>query len=96
MLRSLFFPITAPAGGPAGPRQGNQLDIMTFHIDQAGGGGEIPAAPPPPRLVDPELAARTRVFTLGAAGGQHMINGGMLEWQQPAAAGRRFFRLALP
>lgn len=75
VLRSLFFPISAPAGGPAGPRQGNELDIMTFHVDQVGGGGGFPEALPAPVLVDPALAARTRVFTLGAANGQHTING---------------------
>jgi FtsP/CotA-like multicopper oxidase with cupredoxin domain len=75
VLRSLYFPIVAPTGGPAGPRQGNELDIMTFHIDQAGGGGAIPPAPPAPVLVEPALAARTRVFALGAANGQHTING---------------------
>jgi FtsP/CotA-like multicopper oxidase with cupredoxin domain len=75
VLRSLSFPIVAPAGGPAGPRQGNPLDIMTFHIDQAGGGGGFPSALPASELVDPALAARTRVFALGAANGQHTING---------------------
>lgn len=83
VLRSLFFPITAPPGGPAGPRQGNPLDIMTFHIDRAGGGsGELPAAPPAPMLTDPALAVRTRVFALGAASGQHTINGRIYELER--------------
>jgi len=89
VLRSLFFPIVAPAGGPAGPRQGNSLDIMTFHVDQAGEGGTFPAALPAPALVDPALAARTRTFALGVANGQHTINGQVyaldrIDFQVPA------------
>jgi FtsP/CotA-like multicopper oxidase with cupredoxin domain len=75
VLRSLYFPITAPAGGPAGPRQGDPLDIMTFHVDQAGGVGTLPPPPPAPVLVEPSLAARTRTFFLGVISGQHTING---------------------
>jgi FtsP/CotA-like multicopper oxidase with cupredoxin domain len=75
VLRSLFYPITAPAGGAAGPRQGNPLDIMTFHIDRAGGGGSLPAVLPGPDLVEPGLASRTRLFALGVANGEHTING---------------------
>lgn len=74
-LRSLSYPITAPGGGPAGPRQGDALDIMTFHVDQAGGNDTLPPPPPAPQLIEPSLAARTRVFALGVANGQHTING---------------------
>ena len=75
VLRSLFFPITAPAGGPAGPRQGDELDIMTFHVDHPGSADPLPAPPPAPVLVEPSLAARTRTFALGVLNGQHTING---------------------
>lgn len=79
VLRSLHFPITAPAGGPAGPRQGDPLDIMTFHVDQAGGGGTLPPPPPAAVLVEPSLAARTRTFSLGVINGEHTINGQIYE-----------------
>jgi FtsP/CotA-like multicopper oxidase with cupredoxin domain len=75
VLRSLFFPIVAPTGGPAGPRQGDPLDIMTFHVDHAGGNAALPPPPPAPVLVNSSLAVRTRTFHLGATNGQHTING---------------------
>jgi len=89
VLRSLFFPITAPAGGPAGPRQGDALDIITFHVDQPGSAGPLPAPPPAPVLVEPSLAARTRTFALGVLNGQHTINGqiydlGRIDFRVPA------------
>jgi FtsP/CotA-like multicopper oxidase with cupredoxin domain len=89
VMRSLFFPITAPAGGPAGPRQGNPLDIMTFHVDRAGGPAGIPDSLPAPVLVDPSRETRRRVFALGVTEGQHTINGRVydlerIDFQVPA------------
>lgn len=75
ILRSLAFPIAAPGGGPAGPRQGNPLDIMTFHVDSAGGGTAIPDSLPSPVLTNPATARRSRSFALGHINGQHTING---------------------
>ncbi len=73
-LRSLFFPIAAPAGGPAGPRQGDPLPIMTFHIDQVGISDPLPTVMPAPDLPDELLSRRTRNFNLGVVNGQHTIN----------------------
>jgi blue copper oxidase len=74
-LRSLSFPITAPAGGPAGPRQGDALLIMNLHVDQPGNPAPLPVEMPSPVLPDPSTARRTRQFALGASNGQHTING---------------------
>ena len=75
VLRSLSFSIVAPGGGPAGPRQGNPLDIMTCHVDSAGGPVAMPGTLPAPVLPDPAAARRTRTFALGVAAGVHTING---------------------
>ncbi len=75
VLRSLAFPIVAPGGGPAGPRQGNPLDIITFHVDSPGGSSSIPPALPAPVLPDPAAARRTRSFALGTSMMTHTING---------------------
>jgi FtsP/CotA-like multicopper oxidase with cupredoxin domain len=73
-LRSIFFPITAPMGGPAGPRQGDPLPIMTFHVDAPASASALPASVPAPVLPGEALARRTRNFDLGVLNGQHTIN----------------------
>ena len=75
ILRSLAFPISAPGGGPAGPRQGDPLDLITFHVDTDSGPTSLPSTLPAPVLTDPEEAVFTRTFALGRAAGQHTING---------------------
>lgn len=75
LLRSLAFPIVAPLSGPAGPRQGDALDILTFHVDAAGGSTSLPASLPGPVLPDPAAARRTRTFNLGLVSGTHTLNG---------------------
>jgi FtsP/CotA-like multicopper oxidase with cupredoxin domain len=74
-MRSLFFPITAPAGGPAGPRQGDPLFIMNLHVDQPGSPVPLPVQLPSPELLNTSIARRTRRFALGVSNGQHTING---------------------
>jgi FtsP/CotA-like multicopper oxidase with cupredoxin domain len=78
-LLSLFFPITAPMGGQAGPRQGDLLPIMTFHVDAAGSSSVLPTTLPAPALPDENLARRTRNFDLGVLNGQHTINNQIYE-----------------
>jgi blue copper oxidase len=75
VLRSLAFPIVAPLAGPAGPRQGDALDILTFHVDSAGGPTALPSSLPGPILTDPAEARRTRTFNLGTVNATHTING---------------------
>ncbi|MFM1768744.1 MAG: hypothetical protein RJA22_1273 [Verrucomicrobiota bacterium] len=75
VLRSLAFPIVAPLAGPAGPRQGDALDILTFHVDRSGGSTTLPASLPGPALPDPAQARRTRTFSLGVTNGTHTLNG---------------------
>jgi len=74
VLRSLEFPRTPPMG-PAGPRQGDPLDLMTFHVDTAGGAAGLPGSLPQPEFPDPAEATRTRTFALGRFMGVHTING---------------------
>ena len=74
-LQSLSFPISAPGGGPFGPRQGDPLDLLTFYIDSEGGSTLLPENLPAPELVDPNQAVRTRTFDLGRFMGVHTING---------------------
>ncbi len=75
ILRSLAFPIAAPGGGPAGPRQGDPLDLITFHVDTSGGSTAIPSTLPALELTDPDKSIRTRTFALSRASGEHTING---------------------
>lgn len=75
VLRSLAFPIVAPLAGPAGPRQGDALDILTFHVDRAGGPTALPSSLPGPVLTDPAESRRTRTFNLGVVNATLTING---------------------
>ncbi len=75
MLRSLAFPTLPPGGGgPAGPRQGDPLDIMTFRVEDPATAGPLPAQLPGPAMPDPAQSARTRTFRLDAVNQQHTIN----------------------
>jgi FtsP/CotA-like multicopper oxidase with cupredoxin domain len=74
ILRSLAFPTLPAGGGPAGPRQGDPLDIMTFRVETPATARPIPAQLPGPAMPDPVQSARTRTFQLGVVNQQHTIN----------------------
>lgn len=74
VLRSLSFP-SNPPGGPPGPRQGDPIDLITFHVDNPGGPTQVPDSLPAPILNDPADAQRTRTFALGVSRAQTTING---------------------
>lgn len=62
-------------GGPAGPRQGDALDIMEFYVGTTGGDQTTPQELPAPPLPKPELSRRTRSFAMNVTNGNHTING---------------------
>lgn len=75
LLKSLSFP--GSGGMMGGPRQGTEMDLMRFYVDQPpAGAGNIPATLVPFMPLDPARAARTRTFTLAAGRMmRHTING---------------------
>lgn len=74
-LRSLAFArLPAGGGGPAGPRQGDPLDVMSFRVTAGNDGTATPTSLPAPRLPNPAHSIRTRSFQLGMTNQQHTIN----------------------
>lgn len=75
LLKSLTFP--ASGGMMGGPRQGTEMDLMRFIVDQpATDPGSVPSTLVPFTPFDPAHVVRARVFTLAAGGMmRHTING---------------------
>jgi len=73
VLKSLTFP--GSGGMMGGPRQGTELDLLRFYVDNAAtGNASAPAAMQPFAPLSPVQARRTRVFTLAMSGMTHTIN----------------------